>query len=71
MCSECGVYMGALLATDRGHFATLNVNTMAGVADVPAAQPVSYDGESIEQRIARRETRWTPVIAVEEKEEDL
>ena len=63
MCAACGVYMAALITTARGRFATLNVNTIAGSPDLPAAQPVSYDGESSEQRIARREERWTPVTA--------
>ena len=66
VCAECGVYMGALLASDRGRFATLNVNTIAGLPDLPDAQPVSYDGESSDQRTARREERWTPVAGLEE-----
>ena len=66
VCAECGVYMAAVLTTPRGRFATLNVNTIGGVSDVPPAEPVTYDAESSEQRIARREQRWTPVAALEE-----
>ncbi len=29
--------------------------------DLPAAQPMSYDGESTGDRNARRFARWTPV----------
>jgi hypothetical protein len=30
------------------------------IEDLPTAQPISFDGESIEQRTHRREARWTP-----------
>ena len=63
VCAACGVYLAAVITTNRGQFATLNVNTVAGLPDLRNAQAVSYDGESSEQRIARREERWTPVSA--------
>jgi hypothetical protein len=50
-----------LLSSNRSQFATLNINTIRTPLDVPQAQPVSYDGESLEQRLSRRERRWTPV----------
>src|SRR4029453_4453690 len=62
ICGECGVYMGALLSSGKGHFATLNINAIRGLADVPVAVPVSYDGESVDQKTTRREQRWTPVV---------
>jgi hypothetical protein len=61
ICRACGVYLGALLSSSQGHFATLNVNTIQAALDVPAPVPVSYDAESLEQRQSRREARWTPV----------
>ncbi|MGZ5171020.1 MAG: GFA family protein [Burkholderiales bacterium] len=61
VCGDCGVYLAALLTSRRGQFATLNINTIRTPLDVPQAQPVSYDGESLEQRLSRRERRWTPV----------
>lgn len=61
VCSECGTYVAALLTSSRGQFATLNINTIQVPLDAPEPQLVSYDGESIEQRQARREQRWTPV----------
>ena len=61
VCRDCGVYVAALLTSDNGQFATLNINTIRAPLDVPQAVPVSYDGESAEQRLSRREERWTPV----------
>jgi hypothetical protein len=61
VCGECGVYVAALLTSSRGQFATLNINTIRVPLNAPEPEPVSYDGESIEQRQARREQRWTPV----------
>ena len=34
---------------------------IAGIAAFPEAKPVSYEGESAEQKRERRERRWTPV----------
>jgi hypothetical protein len=61
VCRACGVYLGALLTSSRGQFATLNINTIQAALHVPAPVPVSYDAESLEQRQSRREARWTPV----------
>jgi hypothetical protein len=61
VCSNCGVYVAALVTSSKGQFATLNINTIPALPDVPEAVPVSYEGESAEQRNSRREQRWTPV----------
>ena len=61
ICNGCGVYLAAVLTSTRGQFATLNVNAIQSLPDLAEAAPVSYDGESSEQRKARREQRWTPV----------
>ena len=63
LCGVCGVYLAAALSTPRGTFATVNLNALVGrIPDLPSAVPVSYESESREQRIARRESRWTPVL---------
>ena len=61
ICKGCGVYLAAALTSTRGQFATLNVNAIQSLPDLAEAAPVSYDGESADQRKARREQRWTPV----------
>jgi hypothetical protein len=63
LCGSCGVYLAAVLSSERGTFATVNVNTFTStIPDLPAAEPVSYEAESREQRVARRERGWTPVV---------
>ena len=61
ICGNCGVYVAALLTSSNGQFATLNINTIRAPLEVSEAAPVSYEGESGEQRQSRREQRWTPV----------
>jgi hypothetical protein len=61
ICGNCGVYVAALLTSSNGQFATLNINTIRAPLDVPETVPVSYEGESGDQRQSRREQRWTPV----------
>jgi hypothetical protein len=61
ICGDCGVYVAALITSGKGQFATLNINTIRPPLDVPEAAPISYEGESGEQRLSRREQRWTPV----------
>ena len=62
VCRACGVYIGSVLTSPRGQFATLNVNTLREPPAAAPAEPVCYDGESPAQRQARRERRWTPVV---------
>jgi hypothetical protein len=61
VCRNCGTYVAAVVTSPRGHFATLNVNAIADITELPEAEPVSYEGESAEQKRERRERRWTPV----------
>jgi hypothetical protein len=62
VCSTCGVYIGAVLTSAHGTFATVNVNALA--ADPKGMCPpvaVDYGSESIAARVERRERTWTPV----------
>jgi len=64
LCRHGGVYIGAVVETDAGRFATLNVNALADVPPgLPPATAASYEGESTVERLARRARRWTPVDA--------
>ena len=61
VCARCGVYLAAVLEADGKLFATLNVNVLdERDAFTAAAEPVAYDGETAESRIARRRRQWTP-----------
>ncbi len=70
VCRNCGVYLGAVLTSPRGQFATLNINALRNPVDVGPPIAVSYDRESAEERQQRREERWTPVrdIALDPKQ---
>ena len=61
MCGHCGIYIAAVVTTARGRFATINVNTLTSLPEIADAQSVSYDGETADQRLARRERSWTAV----------
>jgi hypothetical protein len=62
LCRTCGVYVAAVVSTERGAFATVNLRMLTTpIPDLPPATPVSYESESREERIARRRRRWTPV----------
>jgi hypothetical protein len=61
LCAHCGMYAGVVLEDDGKMWSALNVRGLA----VPefkdrTAEPVVYEGESPEARIARRKQKWTP-----------
>lgn len=67
LCDECGVYVASILETADGEtLATLNVTgvELHGFADRPG-EPVTYDHETDDERLARRKARWTPTVLVE------
>jgi len=62
ICARCGVYVAALME-DRGTLLmTVNGNAFVPClpSDVPVT-PMNYGAENVDQRIARRRIRWTPV----------
>ena len=65
MCKRCGVYLAAVLTAGKRSYATLNINTFdtsRGFTQEPVT--VTYDGETEEERKARREANWTPVLKI-------
>lgn len=63
LCGGCGVYVGAVMEEPDGAWAIVNARTLddqTSVALAPA-QPMSYEGETREQRRARRRERWSPL----------
>jgi hypothetical protein len=62
-CLRCGGYLGAV--TEEGGTALMVLNLRAfdpQPAGLPAAQPMSYDGETTGDRNSRRSERWTPIV---------
>jgi len=61
-CGRCGGYLGAV--TQEGGQSLMVVNLRAfdpQPEGLPAAQPMSYEGETTGDRNTRRSARWTPV----------
>jgi hypothetical protein len=61
LCARCGMYAGVMLEDDGRVWSVLNVRGLA----IPefkgrVAEPVVYEGEAPEARIARRKSKWTP-----------
>jgi hypothetical protein len=61
ICARCGVFVGAFMDDARGTLAVLDVNALddrARFTQPPA--PMDFEGESLEERLARRRDKWTP-----------
>jgi hypothetical protein len=63
ICGRCGIYVGAMARIDGHDLVTLNLNAFDDPHLELAATPFSYEGESAEERSARRRGRWTAVQA--------
>ena len=67
ICNRCGVYIGTVIDTAQGRFGVINVNAIRPIPPgIPEPQAMDYGGETPEQRTARRQRRWSPVIDVAE-----
>jgi len=65
LCRECGVYIGAVIETERGRFGIINTHALVETpADIADVAPISYDAEDTSGRVSRREERWSAVSAV-------
>lgn len=61
ICQTCGVYVGVMLEDGDDVWSVMNVRGLAvGELLNRTAEPVSYDIETAEQRVARRKSKWTP-----------
>jgi hypothetical protein len=60
ICTTCGVFVAAIMDA----LAVVNINVLAARADflANAIQIADLDGESLEDRLARRRRRWTPIV---------
>jgi len=62
LCAECGTYLAALIEHDGKAYATLNANCFEQAELLTQDAPmVIYESETLEQRMARRVAKWTPV----------
>jgi hypothetical protein len=63
MCTTCGVLAAAIMPDAA--LAVIHINALDARAEFLAnpVQLADFDGESVEQRLARRRAKWTPVIS--------
>jgi hypothetical protein len=51
-------------ATEEGTFGIVNINALEPAPEsLPVPQPMSYEGETTDQRACRRQQRWSPADA--------
>jgi hypothetical protein len=61
-CGRCGGYLGAVTEEDGQTLMVVNLRALDPQPEgLPAALPMSYEGESGDARNSRRASRWTPV----------
>lgn len=65
ICRNCGVYIGAVIETATGGYGIVNTHALTKIpADIADVAPISYEQEQKTGRVARRESRWTPVTVL-------
>jgi hypothetical protein len=65
ICGRCGIYVAAVLTVGGSSYATVNINSL----DSPdgftkEVRRVSYEGESVAERIRRRQENWIPAAVI-------
>lgn len=65
LCARCGMYAGVILEDDGRTWSVINVRGLAFPEfKGRTPEPAVYEGETAEQRIARRKQKWTPTEIV-------
>lgn len=66
ICPDCGTYVATYMESKRGPLGVLNVVglNITALKNLPATLTI-LEGESNDERIARRVSRWTPMILTE------
>ncbi len=62
VCRSCDAYMGAVMLTEKGRFAVLNIEHLIDDIRCPEIGSLKWEHENLETRLARRHKSWTPVI---------
>ena len=66
LCEECGTYVAAVSEIDGALMGVVNVTgTSLSGFEGRAPDPMIYDEETPDQRLARRAGRWMPVVVTE------
>ena len=54
--------MGAVMLTDKGRFAVLNIEHLVDDLLLPDMSSLAWESEDLGSRLARRHKTWTPII---------
>ncbi len=61
ICRNCGIYLAAVTEIDGALYAVINVNALDERAAFERPPEImNYEGESADERLARRRVKWTP-----------
>ena len=60
VCTSCGVYVGAHMEHEGRSLSVTNINALEDRDKFENGVPVSYEDETTESRLERRDQRWTP-----------
>jgi hypothetical protein len=66
ICPDCGTYVATQMESERGPIGVINVVGLQlnDLKHLPATL-TSLEGENVEERLARRTSRWTPMTLSE------
>ena len=66
VCGRCGVVPFASSEIDGHLYAVVNVNTFdPGMEVTFSVEDTDFDGESTQERLARRKKSWIPTVSIE------
>lgn len=66
ICSNCGVFIGAVMEEDGAQWMTINANSFVPPPPADASvAPMDFGSEDTSGRTGRRKQRWTPVAEFE------
>ena len=54
--------MGAVMLTDKGRFAVLNIEHLVDDLLLPKMSSLAWESEDLGSRLDRRHKTWTPII---------
>jgi hypothetical protein len=64
LCKNCGTYLGAMMRSEPKGFGIINVRVLHSLAgQLAESVSMDYERETLAERVARRESRWTPIAA--------
>ena len=62
LCGHCGIFLGGTMTHQGRRFGVLNTRALTpSLPELPSPQAVDFEGETLEARLLRRATRWTPL----------